>query len=41
MVESNFFIFQIVKFYKIFNYRKLVNYYIISQLFGELANFRN
>ena len=30
MVELNFFIFQIFKFYKIVNYRKLVNYYIIS-----------
>ena len=30
MVESVFFIFQIVKFYKIINYSKLVNYYIIS-----------
>ena len=26
-VELNFFIFQIVKIYKIFNYSKLVNYY--------------
>ena len=29
-IFNNFFIFQIVKFYKIVNYRKLVNYYIIS-----------
>ena len=30
MIELNFFIFQIVKFYKIVNYNKLVNHYIIS-----------
>ena len=30
MVELNCLIFQIVKFYEIVNYRKLVNYYIIS-----------
>ena len=30
IVELNFFIFQIVKFYKIVNYSKLVNYSIIS-----------
>ena len=30
MVKLNFFISQIVKFYKIVNYIKLVNYYIIS-----------
>ena len=30
MVELNFFISQIVEFYKIFNHRKLDNYYIIS-----------
>ena len=29
MVELNI-IFQIIKFYKIFNYRKLINFYIIS-----------
>ena len=30
MVELFFFIFQIVKLSKVFNYSKLVNYYIIS-----------
>ena len=30
MVELFFFIFQIVKFDKIVNYGKLINYYIIS-----------
>ena len=30
MVELNFYIFQIVKFYKIVNYSKLVNCYIIT-----------
>ena len=30
MVELNFFIIQIVKFYKIVNYSKSVNYYIVS-----------
>ena len=30
MVELNFFIIQMVKFYKIVNYSKLVNYYINS-----------
>ena len=35
MVELIFFIDQIV------NDRKLVNYYIISELFGQLANFWN
>ena len=30
MVELFFFLFQIVKFYIIFNYSKLVNFYIIS-----------
>ena len=30
MVELNFFIFQIVKFYEIVYYSKLVNYYIIN-----------
>ena len=29
-VFNNFFILQIVEFYKIVNYSKLVNYYIIS-----------
>ena len=41
MVELNFFIFRIFKFYKIVNYSKLLNYYIINQLFGKLANFPN
>ena len=40
MVELNI-IFQIIKFYKIFNYRKLINFYIISWLFGKLAKFPN
>ena len=30
MVELIFFIFQIVKFYKIVNYNNFVNYYIMS-----------
>ena len=41
MVELIFFIFHTVKFYKIINYSKLINYYIISELFGKLANFPN
>ena len=39
MVELNFFISRINQFYEIVNYRKLVNYYIISLLFRKLANF--
>ena len=39
MAESIFFISQMVKFYKIVNYSKLVNYYIISWLFQKLTNF--
>ena len=34
-----FFIFQTVKFYKIVDYSKLVNYYMISWLFEKLTNF--
>ena len=41
MLELNFFIFQVVKFYKIFNYSKLVDYHIINHLFRKLANFPN
>ena len=41
MVELIFFILQILKFYKIVNYSKLVNYNVISKLFRKLANFQN
>ena len=46
MVELNLFIFQIVKFYKIVNYSKLVNCYIIgfcleNWLIFEIRNFWN
>ena len=41
MVELVFFIFQIVEFYKIVNYRKSVNYHIINYSFRKLANFPN
>ena len=41
MVELFLFIFLIVKFYKIVNHSKSVNYYSVNQLFGKLAYFFN